>query len=71
MTQSRPTYDAKMVTKNELTDLMMKHHARFEDGGMLDGILGDTGAATTNGVGGTSFSSLDLTSNMDLTNPAF
>ena len=71
MSQSRPTYDAKMVTKNELTDLMMKHHARFEDGGMLDGILGDTGAATTNGVGGTSFSSLDLTSNMDLTNPAF
>lgn len=71
MTQSRPTYDAKMVTKNELTDLMMKHHARFEDGGMLDGILGDTGAATTNGVGGTSFSSLDLTSQMDLTNPAF
>lgn len=71
MTQSRPTYDAKMVTKNELTDLMMKHHSRFEDGGMLDGILGDTGAATSNGVGGTSFSSLDLTPQMDLTNPAF
>lgn len=71
MTQSRPTYDAKMVTKNELTDLMMKNSSRFEDGGMLDGILGDTGAATSNGVGGTSFSSLDLTPQMDLTNPAF
>jgi hypothetical protein len=71
MTQSRPTYDAKMVTKNELTDLMMKHHSRFEDGGMLDNILGDTGGATSNGVGGTSFSSLDLTPQMDLTNPAF
>lgn len=71
MTQSRPTYDAKMVTKNELTDLMMKHHSRFEHGGMLDNILGDTGAAISNGVGGTSFSSLDLTPQMDLTNPAF
>ena len=71
MSQSRPTYDAKMVTKNELTDLMMKHHSYFENGGMLDGILGDTGGATTNAVGGTSFSSLDLTPQMDLTNPAF
>lgn len=71
MTQSRPTYDAKMVTKNELTDLMMKNSSRFEHGGMLDNILGDTGAAISNGVGGTSFSSLDLTPQMDLTNPAF
>jgi hypothetical protein len=70
MSQSRPTYDATMLSRNDLEQTMMKHSAKFEHGGMLDGILGDTNAPMQN-VGGTSFSTADLTSHMDLTNPAF
>jgi hypothetical protein len=70
MTQSRPTYDATMLSKNDLTDMMMKHHAKFEDGGVLDSILGDTNAPSQN-IGGTTFSTTDLTSHLDLNNPNF
>jgi hypothetical protein len=70
MSQSRPTYDATMLTRNELEQTMMKHSARFEDGGMLDGLMVDTNVPMQN-VGGTTFSTADLTPHMDLTNPAF
>lgn len=69
MSQSRPTYDAKMLTRNELEQTMMKHSAKFENGGMLDGILGSEGNLQS--VGGTTFSSTDLTSHMDINNPNF
>ena len=70
MSQSRPTYDATMLTRNELEQTMMKHSARFEDGGMLDGLMVDTNVPMQN-VGGTTFSTADLTPHMDLTNPSF
>ena len=41
MSQSRPSYDATMVTKSELDKLMMSHHASFEYGGSIDDIIGD------------------------------
>jgi hypothetical protein len=69
MSQSRPTYDAKMLTRNELEQAMMKNSAKFENGGMLDGILGSEG--NLQNVGGTTFSSTDLTSHMDMNNPNF
>lgn len=69
MSQSRPTYDAKMLSRNELDQTMLKHSAKFENGGMLDGILGAEG--NLQNVGGTTFSSADLTSHMDIANPNF
>jgi hypothetical protein len=69
MSQSRPSYDAKMLTRNELEQAMMKNSAKFENGGMLDGILGSEGNLQS--VGGTTFSSTDLTSHMDMNNPNF
>jgi hypothetical protein len=70
MSQSRPTYDATMLSRDELEKAMMKHSAKFESGGMLDNILADTDVPADT-IGGTSFSSADLTSQMDITNPAF
>ena len=69
--QSRPTYDATMLSKSDLTDAMMKQHSYFEDGGVLDGILSDLSSSGTSSVGGTTFSQGDLTPQMDITNPAF
>ena len=69
MSQSRPTYDAKMLSRADLDQLMLKHTAKFENGGVLDGIFGsDVG---THSVGGTTFSNADLTPQMDITNPSF
>jgi len=70
MSQSRPSYDATMLSRDELEKTMMKHSAKFEDGGMLDNILANTDVPSDS-VGGTSFSSADLTPQMDITNPAF
>jgi len=67
-TQSRPTYDAVMLSKNDLSDKMMSHHATFEDGGLLDGILSNTGAASSQAVGGTAFSTASLTPHLDSVN---
>jgi hypothetical protein len=68
ISQSRPTYDAKMLSRADLDQLMLKHTAKFENGGVLDGILGDMG---THSVGGTMFSNGNLTPQMDITNPSF
>ena len=48
-----------------------KRYPKLEDGGSLDSILLDTGAATTNNVGGTFFSNASLIPQMDITNPMF
>jgi hypothetical protein len=69
MSQSRPTYDAKMQTRNELEQTMMKHSAKFESGGILDGIM--TGQEQLHSVGGTSFTTGDLTPHLDINNPSF
>ena len=69
MSQSRPTYDATMISKNDLSDKMMSHHAKFENGGQID-LLADLDVPDQN-VGGTTFSTADLTSHLDLNNPAF
>lgn len=71
ISQSRPTYDATILSKSELTDKMMGNNASFENGGVLDGILSDAPISPTQSVGGTQFSSGDLTPTMDITNPAF
>jgi hypothetical protein len=71
MSQSRPTYDATMLSKNDLTDMMMKHNASFEDGGLLDNILSDTSVEGSQSVGGTTFSQGNLTPDMDITSPNF
>jgi hypothetical protein len=69
MSQSRPTYDAKMLTRNDLEQVMMKYSAKFEQGGVLDGIFAND--ISMQSVGGTSFSTADLTPQMDITNPSF
>jgi hypothetical protein len=46
------------------------NNTKFEDGGVLN-LLADTSGAGLQNVGGTSFSNVDLTSHMDLTNPMF
>jgi hypothetical protein len=71
MSQSRPTYDATMLSRNDLTDMMMKHNSSYEDGGLLDNILSDTSVDGTQSVGGTTFSQGSLTPDMDITNPNF
>jgi len=69
--QSRPTYDATMLSKNDLTDMMMKFNSNFEDGGFIDSVLSGTANVGSEMVGGTSFSQGSLTNHMDITNPAF
>ena len=69
MSQSRPTYDAKMLSRADLDQLMLKHTAKFESGGVLDGIFADN--VSMQSIGGTSFSTADLTPQMDITNPSF
>jgi hypothetical protein len=49
---------------------MNKEGIKFADGGMLN-LLADTSGAGLQNVGGSSFSNVDLTSHMDLTNPMF
>ena len=71
LSQSRPTYDATMLSRNDLTDMMMKQSASFEEGGLLDNILSDTSVDATQIIGGTTFSQADLTPQMDITNPNF
>ena len=51
------------------TDKNAKHYPKLEDGGNLDGILGDVGDIQS--VGGTDWSTADLTSHMDIANPMF
>jgi hypothetical protein len=46
------------------------HYKKLEDGGGID-LLADTSGAGLQNVGGSSFSNVDLTSHMDLTNPMF
>ena len=60
MSQSRPTYDATMVSRNELDNILFKNHAKFMGGGELD-VLGDTANAPMNSVNGSTFSQADLT----------
>jgi hypothetical protein len=67
--QSRPTHDAKMVSRDELEKIMMGHSTKFENGGAITDMLGSIG--TNQNVGGTAFSTTDLTSHMDLSNPNF
>jgi hypothetical protein len=69
--QSRPSYDAEMLSKNDLLDKMMKHNSTFEDGGLLDNILGNVDGAQISTIGGTGMSSADLTPQMDILNPSF
>lgn len=71
MSQSRPSYDATMLSRNDLEKKMMDNHAKYESGGVLDAMLGDTDGATLQNVGGTTFSNADLTSHMDIRNPNF
>jgi hypothetical protein len=71
MSQSRPTYDATMLNKDDLDRAMMKQNTKFEDGGALD-LLADTSGATLKDIGGTTFSNADLTSHLDMNaNPNF
>ena len=46
------------------------HYNKFEDGGGID-LLADTSGETLQNVGGTTFSNVNLTSHLDLTNPMF
>jgi hypothetical protein len=71
MSQSRPTYDATMLTRNELDARMLNASEKYAEGGVLSAIMGDTDGATLQNVGGTTFSNADLTSHMDITNPNF
>jgi hypothetical protein len=71
MSQSRPSYDATMLSRNDLEKKMMDNHAKYESGGVIDAILGDTNGASLQNVGGTTFSNADLTSHMDILNPNF
>jgi hypothetical protein len=71
MSQSRPTYDATMLTRNELDARMLNASEKYADGGVLSAIMGDTDGATLQNVGGTTFSNANLTSHMDITNPNF
>ena len=66
MSQSRPTYDAEMLGRNELEKKMMNHNAMFEVGGVLSDVLAPTSNAITQNVGGTAFSNLDLTSHLGI-----
>jgi hypothetical protein len=50
---------------------MMNNHAKYESGGVLDAIMGDTDGASLQNIGGTTFSNADLTSHMDIHNPSF
>jgi len=70
-----------VITERELQNLMdgnniqssganVTIYSKFADGGMLN-LLADTSGAGLQNVGGTSFSDVDLTSHMDLTNPMF
>ena len=71
ISQSRPSYDATMLSRDELEKTMMKHSAKFESGGALD-LLADTSGATLQDVGGTAFSNADLTAHLDMNaNPNF
>ena len=71
MSQSRPTYDATMLNKDDLDRAMMKQNTKFEMGGALN-LLADTSGAGLQNVGGTSFSNVDLTSHLDMNaNPNF
>lgn len=47
-----------------------KRYPRLEDGGAID-LLSDTSGVGLQNVGGTSFSNVDLTPQMDITNPMF
>ena len=60
-----------MLSKNDLTDMMMKFNSNFEDGGFIDSVLSGTDNVGSEMVGGTSFSQGSLTNHMDITNPAF
>jgi hypothetical protein len=71
MSQSRPDYNAVMLSKNDLLDMMMKHNSTFEDGGLLDNILGNVDGASVSTIGGTGMLSADLTPQMDILNPSF
>ena len=66
MSQSRPTYDAEMLGRNDLEKKMMNHNAMFEVGGVLSDVLAPTSNAITQNVGGTAFSNLDLTSHLGI-----
>jgi hypothetical protein len=71
MSQSRPTYDATMLNKDDLDRAMMKQNTKFELGGALN-LLADTSGAGLQNVGGTTFSTVDLTSHLDMNaNPNF
>jgi hypothetical protein len=62
MSQSRPSWDATMVSRDELEKKMMSHSAKYEVGGVLSGLP----ASSLQGVGGTTFSTTDLTPNLDI-----
>jgi hypothetical protein len=66
MSQSRPTYDAEMLGRNELEKKMMNHNAIFEVGGVLSDVLAPTSNATTQMVGGSTFSNTDLTAHLGI-----
>jgi hypothetical protein len=59
-----------MLSRNDLEKKMMEKHASFEQGGVIDAIMG-TQETPLQSVGGTTFSNVDLTAQMDITNPTY
>lgn len=56
---------------NEESIVLYGNKSKYADGGSLDSILLDTGAATTTNIGGTFYSNANLSSQMDITDPMF
>jgi hypothetical protein len=66
ISQSRPTYDAEMLGKSELLDKMMNQNATFENGGEINVLSANVATSPIETVGGTQFSTGDLTSNLTI-----
>jgi len=61
---------SKLERFNEVLRLLKENENKYADGGSID-LLADTSGAGLQNVGGTSFSNVDLTPQMDITNPMF
>jgi hypothetical protein len=61
---------SKLERFNEVLRLLKENENKYADGGGIN-LLSDTSGVGLQNVGGTSFSNVDLTPQMDLTNPMF
>lgn len=68
MSQSRPTYDAEMLSGQELERAIMAGGGFYEAGGALGNILASAGAEGTTNVGGTAFGASSLTPQLEMGN---